>query len=96
MRPSEALEAKRDEVRAIIAGSCVSNPRVFGSVARGEDVDGSDLDILVTVANPVSYFDIADVKIALEEVLGVAVDLVIDDALKPHARPAVMKDARPL
>ena len=47
MRPSEALAKYRDEVLAIIARYPVTNPRVFGSTARGEDVEGSDLDILV-------------------------------------------------
>ena len=47
MRPSEALAKHRDEVREIIARYPVSNPRIFGSAARGEDTEGSDLDILV-------------------------------------------------
>ncbi|HEV7416015.1 MAG TPA: nucleotidyltransferase domain-containing protein [Tianweitania sediminis] len=47
MRPSEALAKHRDEGIAILAKYPVSNPRVFGSVARGEDTEGSDLDILV-------------------------------------------------
>lgn len=52
MRPSEALAKHRDEVLAIIARHAVSNPRVFGSVARGEDEEGSDLDMLVHPEGP--------------------------------------------
>ena len=47
MRPSEAIAGRLDEVRAIIARYPVRNPRVFGSVARGEDDERSDLDLLV-------------------------------------------------
>lgn len=47
MRPSEALAKHRDEVLAIIARYPVSNPRIFGSVARGDDREDRDLDILV-------------------------------------------------
>ena len=47
MRPSQAVAARLDEVRAVIARYPVSNPRVFGSVARGEDDEKSDLDLLV-------------------------------------------------
>jgi predicted nucleotidyltransferase len=47
MRPSDALQLHRDRVREIALSHRVTNPCVFGSVLRGEDVEGSDLDILV-------------------------------------------------
>ena len=49
MKPSQALEAYRPAVRAMASRFKATNPRVFGSVLRGDDLDGSDLDI------PVSY-----------------------------------------
>lgn len=69
MRPSEALARHRDEVLAIIARYPVSNPRVFGSVARGEDVEGSDIDILVDTHATTSTFDLAGLEIELEKLL---------------------------
>jgi len=57
MRPSEALAKHRDEVLAIIARYPVTNPRIFGSVARGDDVEGSDVDILCELLGvPVEVF----------------------------------------
>ena len=47
MRPSEILALKADEIREIIARYPVRNPRIFGSAARGDDAEGSDLDLLV-------------------------------------------------
>ena len=47
MRPSEILAAKADQIREVIARYPVRNPRVFGSAARGDDTEGSDLDLLV-------------------------------------------------
>jgi len=47
MKPSAALSDKRTMVRDLIARSCVTNPRIFGSVLRGDDTEGSDLDLLV-------------------------------------------------
>ncbi|RYE62089.1 MAG: nucleotidyltransferase, partial [Rhizobiaceae bacterium] len=47
MRPSEALEKNRGVIREIVARRQVFNARVYGSVLRGEDHAGSDLDILV-------------------------------------------------
>lgn len=73
MRPSEALARHRDEVLAIIARYPVSNPRVFGSVARSEDVEGSDIDILVDTQPTTSTFDLAGLEIELEKLLNVPV-----------------------
>ncbi len=47
MKPSAALEANREAVRAAVSRRKAANPRVFGSVLRGEDEDGGDIDILV-------------------------------------------------
>lgn len=94
MRPSEALARHREEVLAIIARYPVSNPRVFGSVARGEDSEGSDLDILVEPQGPLTFFDI----FKLEEQLGrlLACPVEIGTKLKPHAAASAANDLRPL
>lgn len=55
--------------------------RVFGSVARGEDVSGSDLDLLVTLAPEADVFDLADLTLALQDLLGVKVDVVSERGL---------------
>lgn len=73
MRPSKALERYRDQMLAVIARYPVSNPRVFGSVARGEDVEGSDVDILVDRDGNLSLFDLAKLEIELERILGVPI-----------------------
>jgi hypothetical protein len=49
VRPSSSLAAHRDEVLRLAHDFGLKNPRVFGSAARGEDLPGSDLDLLVTV-----------------------------------------------
>ena len=96
MRPSEALAKHRDEVLAIIARYPVSNPRVFGSVARGEDTEESDLDLVVEVEGKFSYFDMASLALELERVLGCEVDLGTARSLKPFVAEAVATDLRPL
>ena len=47
MKPSEALSAHRGDIRRIVGQNRTCNPRVFGSVLRGEDANDSDLDLLV-------------------------------------------------
>jgi predicted nucleotidyltransferase len=94
MRPSEALELHKDEVREIIARYPVSNPRVFGSAARGDDSEGSDLDILVDRIGPLTYFDIFDLEEKLQTVLGCPVEVFT--LLKPHAAKVAAADLRPI
>ncbi|MCO5164496.1 MAG: nucleotidyltransferase family protein [Mesorhizobium sp.] len=94
MRPSEALAKHRDEVLAIIARYPVSNPRVCGSVARGEDVEGSDIDILVHPSESLTYFDLGRLALELETVLGCKVDLGEDNVVRPYAAVRIFNDAR--
>lgn len=96
MRPSEALERHRDEVRAIVKRFGADNPRLFGSVARGEDVEGSDIDILVDLPERVSYYQLFRIEDALEDVLGCKVDVypVRDEASRFFQR--ISGDLRPI
>jgi predicted nucleotidyltransferase len=96
MRPSEALALHIDEVRAIIARYPVANPRLFGSVARGEDREGSDIDILVDDVKGLTYFDIARLQNELSDCLGQRVDLGIARSLEPVVRDNADQDIRPL
>jgi hypothetical protein len=50
MRPSLALEGRREEIRRIVAANRGLNPRVFGSALRSEDTDESDLDLPIDPA----------------------------------------------
>jgi uncharacterized protein len=96
MRPSDAIAGRLEEVRAVIARYPFSNPRVFGSVARGQDDLGSDLDLLVEPADGASYFDLAGLQSDLEALLGVKVDVVTPRAIKPALAAAIYHDLRPL
>lgn len=96
MRPSTALEANRDFVRDTTAKYRVVNPRVFGSVARGTDRNGSDLDLLVDALPGVTLFDLGGLQDDLETRLGVAVDVRTPQDLPHRIRQIVLKEAKPL
>lgn len=97
MRPSEALAKHRDEVLAIIARYPVSNPRVFGSVARGEDREGSDLDILVEPqADITTYAHLIELENELKAVLRAEVDVVTPGGLSQRMAQRVNQDLRGL
>ncbi|ETD67734.1 DNA polymerase [Pelistega indica] len=53
MRPSELLKAKKADVEKLFEKyPLITNSRVFGSVARGDDVEGSDIDLLMILRQP--------------------------------------------
>lgn len=96
MRPSEILAARADEVRAIIARYPVRNPRIFGSVARGDDSEGSDLDLLVEPLRGTTYFDLAGLEMELEELLGVKIEIATPGALRRELAERIASDLRPI
>lgn len=75
----------------------ISNIRVFGSVARGEDKEGSDLDLYVDAAPGTTLFDLGGFREDIVELLGVSVDIITSG---PYVRKSMMEslnaDARPL
>lgn len=96
MRPSEALAAKREEVLAIAAAHGASNLRVFGSVAKGVDTEGSDLDLLVDIRPDISLFQYVGLQLDIAEALGVKVDLCTEDELHPKLKERILAEVRTL
>jgi predicted nucleotidyltransferase len=66
---------------------------LFGSTARGEAHAASDIDLLVRFQSPPGYDGYFALKCYLEELLGAPVDLVMEGALRPWARPQVEQEA---
>lgn len=66
---------------------------LFGSTARGEAHAGSDIDLLVRFSAPPGYDGYFALKCYLEALLGAPVDLVMEGALRPWARPQVEQEA---
>ena len=72
----------------------VSELAVFGSVARGEATDQSDLDLLVDFVGTPTFDGFMGLKLFLEDALGVRIDLVTRAALKPRLRARIEAEAR--
>jgi hypothetical protein len=96
MKPSEALAAHRDKLLAIAAGRGASNLRVFGSVAKGADKEGSDIDLLVDIRKGTSLFDLVGMQQDFEDVLGMKVDLLTEPELHPLIKDRILAEARAL
>lgn len=96
MRPQDLLHAHRADVLRIAARHGASAVRVFGSVARGEADDASDIDLLVQMAPGRSLFDLGALQADLEDLLGRRVDVVTERGLRPRVRAQVFRDLVPL
>ena len=96
MSVNELLKAKREDILRIAAKHGARNVRIFGSVARGEADEKSDIDFLVELDAKTSLMDHAALLVELEELLERKVDVAPDDCIRPKMRDRVLKEAIPL
>jgi len=93
MNRSEALETLRRSELAL-RGRGVKHAALFGSVARGENRSGSDIDIMIEIDPEarVTVFDYVSIKEYIAQLFDGPVDVVNREGLKPYVRPAAMAD----
>jgi len=89
----ELIQAKRDDILHAATKYGASNVRIFGSVARGEADDQSDLDLLVDMDAECSLLHLAGLLIELEELLGHRVDIVTEEGLQDRVRKHILQEA---
>jgi hypothetical protein len=90
------IEKHREVILKLARERGVYNVRVFGSMARDESLETSDVDILVDVGPDVSGFGVGGLLMDLQELLGRKVDVVTENALHPTIRKRVLSEAIPL
>ena len=97
MNGLEILSATRMQVLDIARKHGVKSLRVFGSVARGEDSNGSDFDFLILEYGPerTPWFPGGFVS-DLENLLGRPVDVAFEDSLHPIMREQILLESRPI
>jgi predicted nucleotidyltransferase len=92
----EIVSSKRDEILKIAHKYGAFNVRVFGSVARGDADDQSDLDLLVDMQPGRSLLDLGGVWSELNQLMGRKVDIVTEQGLRDRIRGQVLREARSL
>lgn len=92
----DRLKRSRKEVLAIAAAHGARNVRVFGSVARGEERDDSDLDLLVEMEPGRSLLDMGRLLMDLQDLLGCRVQIAEPEGLHWYVRKKVLEEAVPL
>ena len=93
-RMDERLEEIRRKILPILRKHGVTKASVFGSWARGESKEGSDLDILVELPEGKSLLDLARLKIELEERLGIRVDVLTYNSIHPLLRERILNEQK--
>lgn len=86
----------RDQLPALAARYRVESLGLFGSRLYGTERPDSDLDVLVTFSEPPSLFRLVELEDHLSDLLGVRVDLVLRDALKPYIGERVLREVVPV
>ncbi len=93
---NQLLTERREDIVRAAARHGAHNVRVFGSAARGETTQGSDLDLLVDLEPGRSLLDLGALLMDLQELLGCRVDVVTERGLRERIRDRVLREARPL
>ena len=90
------IQEKAAEIRRVAQSYGATNIRVVGSVARGEDREDSDIDMLVRFERGRSLMDHSGLQIALEQLLGRRVEVASERGLRPRVRERLLRDAKPI
>ena len=97
MKPSEALQLHRADIRRVVEMNGAKNPRVFGSVLHGDDTEESDLDLLVDpIDGKTTLTSLVRIKREVEALTGVPADVLTPMALHERFRGAVLREATPI
>ena len=87
------LRQRRPALLAAARAHGVRNLRVFGSVARGEDRPGSNLDLLADLPSEMGLFEVGEVRAEFTALLGMPVELVSPNDLAPDVRERALQEA---
>jgi len=83
---------QKDSVKSMYQKHGINYLGLFGSIARNEETINSDVDLLIDFDKSKSLFDLADVKLYFEDILGRRVDLAIRGRVKKVLEPYIKKD----
>ena len=92
----DTLRNKKDKIYKILEQYHAENIRVFGSVARGDSTEASDIDFLVKFLPNASLFDQVGMIDDLTVLLDCNVDVVSDRALNQYLSPKILNEAVPI
>ena len=90
------IEAHRSEIRALAANRGIRDVRVFGSMARGDADETSDVDLLVTLPSGRTGLALGGLLMDVQNLLQRRVEVVTERGLHPALRERILQEAEPL
>lgn len=87
------MKIDRESVADVCMRNDIERLRLFGSFARGEERDGSDVDLIADFSTRKSLLDLVRIERELSELLGRKVDLLTERALSPYLRDRILREA---
>jgi len=90
------LEVLRQQIPMLAERYSVEKLEIFGSYVRSEQKKDSDLDVLVTFKEDPSLLTYIAIENYLSDLLGIKVDLVMKDSLKPKIGQQILREAIPV
>ena len=96
MQLHQKIQQHRNEILDLAKKYGAGNIRIFGSVARGEAREDSDIDVLVDLESGRSLLDLGGFLMDLQHLLGCRVDVVTTKGLRERIRSRVLKESVPL
>ena len=96
MNLAESLTHNREQIISVCDRYGAKNVRLFGSVARGEADDKSDVDLLVSLSQNFGLFDLVSLEEELSNIVGRKVDIMSDRIRRSTLRERILRDAKPL
>ncbi|MDO9283116.1 MAG: nucleotidyltransferase family protein [Methylotenera sp.] len=93
MNTLELIRSKKSDILAIATRHGAKNVRVFGSVARGEDTDTSDVDLLVSMEKNRSLYDLIGLQQEIQDILKRNVDVLTDRSINPYLQAQILQEA---
>ena len=89
-----AFVLDRSKLEVLCRRNEVTRLRLFGSLARGDATDTSDIDLIADFSAPKTLFDIVRIEMEMSEALGRRVDLLTEGAISPYIRERIGDDIR--
>jgi hypothetical protein len=91
-----SIQEKREEILRILDAHGARNPRIFGSLARGQGQPSSDIDVLVDMEPGRTLLDLVGLEQALTDALGRHFDVLTKEGISPYLRDRILAEAIPL
>ncbi|NOS96433.1 MAG: nucleotidyltransferase family protein [Methylotenera sp.] len=93
MNTLELIRSKKSDILAIATRHGAENVRVFGSVARGEDTDTSDVDLLVSMEKNRTLYDLIGLQQEIQDILNRNVDVLTDRSINRYLQAQILQEA---